>query len=278
MNLIDAIKANNLVEVRRLLVEQHVSVNTCDENEIPALNIAILNVEYDDEGNTIRSDGIYANRLPIARLLLQHGADVNLGENPLALALDGDYSLPEIVEDLLLAGASVNTPSKSGYGSPLLLAVVNGNVAVVTRLLEPQYHAEVNAKCLYEGIFDFGDHITPLHYAAHMDNTEMVRLLLNADADPNVTDKDGYTPILYDTNIEITQLLLEHGANPHVADKDGGSAVNVDGGEAKADPQEQGKSSGKKRGKPQSQFGLFKHHRPDDDNPGAGAGASASYK
>ncbi len=57
----------------------------------------------------------------------------------------------------------------------------------------------------------------PLHVAIDKENTECVKLLLEAGADPNATDNDAYTPLYLaarEGNVECTKLLLEAGADP----------------------------------------------------------------
>ncbi|MCW5584180.1 MAG: ankyrin repeat domain-containing protein, partial [Gammaproteobacteria bacterium] len=58
---------------------------------------------------------------------------------------------------------------------------------------------------------------TLLELACYEGNLELVQNLLNAGANPNAEDKDGYTPLLAAIkygHIEVVQTLLDNGANP----------------------------------------------------------------
>jgi ankyrin repeat protein len=63
----------------------------------------------------------------------------------------------------------------------------------------------------------FEDHRTPLHFAVLKDRPEMVRLLLEAGADPSVRDDRDRTPLgcaTSRTGREVTTLLVAAGADP----------------------------------------------------------------
>jgi hypothetical protein len=63
------------------------------------------------------------------------------------------------------------------------------------------------------------DNWTPLHGAACNGNLETVKILINADADVNISNSNHNTPLhcaAQDNYIEIAQLLLEAGAEPNI--------------------------------------------------------------
>jgi len=57
-----------------------------------------------------------------------------------------------------------------------------------------------------------------LHRAAERGHLDVVKLLLEHGADPNVQDDEGETPLhhaaAWRDNVDIVRLLLEHGADP----------------------------------------------------------------
>jgi len=63
-----------------------------------------------------------------------------------------------------------------------------------------------------------------------LNSPEKIKLLLDADADPNIKNGFGKTPIFYcysDTQIEKTKLLLKYGANPDTKNRDGYTVLHL---------------------------------------------------
>jgi len=103
------------------------------------------------------------------------------------------------------------------YDASLLhLAAGNNNVEIVRMLIKTG--ADVNVK-------DRSDQ-TPLHYAAGKNNLEIASLLIKAGADVNAKDKSGRTPLnraieiqvspKLTYNKEMVPLLLDNGADPNI--------------------------------------------------------------
>jgi len=70
---------------------------------------------------------------------------------------------------------------------------------------------------------------TDLHKAAFDGNVEEVKKLLKKGADPNVQDKDGWTPLhlaASEGHVDVAKLLLEHGADPNAQDKHGNTPLH----------------------------------------------------
>src|SRR5579883_2936403 len=70
---------------------------------------------------------------------------------------------------------------------------------------------------------------TPLHLAAWGGYAQIIRLLLEAGADPNAQDNSGATPLCHMTGwctrADIVDLLLAHGADIDLPDHDGASPL-----------------------------------------------------
>lgn len=65
---------------------------------------------------------------------------------------------------------------------------------------------------------------TPLHYAAERGQTEVVKLLLDKGANTNLQANDGDTPLhraLIEKQNEIEKLLINNGANVNIANNRG---------------------------------------------------------
>ena len=198
----------------------------------------------------------YNNRqlLPdVARLLLEHGADVNAriehegddeGITPLHLAA-ADRGRVQVVRVLLEHGANVGAEDKKGR-TPLHDAAeyrriygffgseydVNGKAEVVRVLLEHGANAGAEDN---EGR-------TPLHKAAAYGIVEGVHVLLEYGVNVGAEDNKGRTP-LHDAvdyqrieasvedsasgKFEVVRVLLDHGANAGAQDNKGRTPLHI---------------------------------------------------
>jgi ankyrin repeat protein len=71
---------------------------------------------------------------------------------------------------------------------------------------------------------------TALLYATAGGYPRIVRLLLNAGANPDMGNVHGFTPLMYGArykNVDVCKLLLEHGANLDLQDVYGMTALMV---------------------------------------------------
>jgi len=176
---------------------------------------ADLKVTFDDwEGilNTVRRTPLLAasrhGRLESARVLLEHGADVNNrdehGMSPLHLA--SRYPSNDLVRLLLLHHADLKALDARG-NTALHQASHFGQITVVMLLLEEG--ADVNARN------NLG--LTPLHYAANDGHLEVVQLLLDHSADVKAPKENGWTALhiaAYWGHLHVVEVLLKRGADP----------------------------------------------------------------
>ncbi len=73
------------------------------------------------------------------------------------------------------------------------------------------------------GLGAFGG-VFPIHSAAASQSTEIIRMLLRADADPNTKQQGGWTALhaaAKNGDSAMTRLLLEHNADPNIRTDDG---------------------------------------------------------
>ena len=164
------------------------------------------------------------------------------GRTPLIWA--SAHGMIELVALLLDRGAKTElTKTKDGC-TALMEAVRKGRTATARLLLERG--AEVNRgnrngfTALFFACFS-GPTIlamarggTNLSIQSSEGQTEMVRLLIDAGADPNAATKDGFTPLMAacgEGYVRIVELLLEAGADTNAEHKRGSTAASFAGEE-----------------------------------------------
>jgi ankyrin repeat protein len=109
----------------------------------------------------------------------------------------------------------INSVNADGY-SPLILASYKGNVAVAHILIK-------NVKDI-NGSSPMG---TPLMAAVVKGNKEILQALLENNADPNLTDANGTTALIYAVqfkNGDMIKLLLNYKADKSKIDNKGKTA------------------------------------------------------
>lgn len=152
-----------------------------------------------------------------ARLLLQHGADINCtnsnGETALYVACFFGH-LP-LVKLLLEFGPSVDKPSLN-LKTPLSVACMKGSTPVVQLLVE-------HGASIVCG--------TPLFTATCYGRTEVVKVLLKMGANVNCVSPDtGQTPLIVASQfgiIELVKILLSYQADYTLKSFTGNTALNV---------------------------------------------------
>lgn len=176
--------------------------------------------------------------------------------DPLALHKAAGRGDLDDIKSLVKDGYDVNAPDEKRFGwTPLIYAVMSGNLAVVKVLLEAG--ADVNGReangqtALFSAIRDYegypdrleilralidagaeidarsGAEWTPLMDAASGGNLKAMRILIARGADLNAQNKYGRTPVMVtimNDEPEALQLLLAKGANRNLRDNYGKSA------------------------------------------------------
>jgi ankyrin repeat protein len=178
--LIDAARRGDAAAVRKLIGEG-ASVQARDGRGATALLAAT------------QGHAKGGNHVEAARLLIAAGADVNARDNiedtPFLYA--GAEGRNAILEMTLAAGADLKSTNRYG-GTALIPAAHHGHPETVKILLATKIDK---------------DHVNKLGWTALLEavvlgdggktHTEIVRLLAEAGANPNIADRDGVTPLAH---------------------------------------------------------------------------------
>jgi ankyrin repeat protein len=157
---------------------------------------------------------IYAARnlkMEVVRFLVENGADVNVSSRYEGSALyqATDKGQLELMQYLLDNGADVNGSTDRWDRRPLYVATENQNLLTVKWLIERGADVNITTRP-YHRQFQ-----SPLHVAAQYGNLEIIDCLINAEANVNVLDCDGVTPLLCAVARDKTEAvinLIENGA------------------------------------------------------------------
>ena len=254
------------LEILQLLLVRGINVNIKNGNGVTALMTASVfgfteavklllqagadpNIEQDRPVNevfitsslpkihTIRFNAlIYAvirMNSEVVNLLLKAKANPNQ-ENALALMFAAQYGYPDIVQQLLKYGADPNSISNID-GSTTLHCILESleetphnddkdkektfiKLAIIQQLLETGANI-INIQNQ--------DRLTALIMATDKGLSEIVELLLQNGADPNVHGNKGRTALMYACshgNSKVAEILLRFNANPQLVDNDGFTA------------------------------------------------------
>ena len=147
------------------------------------------------------------------RAIIDHGVDVNAvgKDNRTALILACEQNNADAINVLLNAGADTGIANTDG--NTCLHAAVNENSSrdILQALID--HGADVNAENM--------NNTTPLMMACWDGNVDPVDALLNAGADPNITDPNGDSCIHFavhgECSIEAIQAIVDHGADVNAA-------------------------------------------------------------
>jgi ankyrin repeat protein len=164
----------------------------------------------------------------IVRLLLEHGADPNVGNGrgkASPLHMSAYFRNAPIARLLMEHGADVNArgtlfSSLPADETPLTIAPIAQNVELLQEMV--RRGADVNWQNVYGR--------TALMGAAQSVSVDVIRLLLENGADVHLRDRQGRTALMYASlggELEIVALLLASGADANVRDAAGISALQL---------------------------------------------------
>lgn len=194
----DAVKAGNLDEVRRLVSDTPALTGARDANGVSGILIAI-----------------YHSRREVAGALVELGAPVDIFEAS-ALGL-----VDRIATLLAQDSALVSAYAQDGF-YPLGLAAFFGHLDAVRALIAAGADIHATARNAFK--------VQPIHAAAASRNMAIIRAVLEAGADPNIPQQQGFVPLheaASTGNREMAELLIAHGANPRLAGDAGKTSIDL---------------------------------------------------
>ncbi|XP_071177756.1 uncharacterized protein [Mytilus edulis] len=190
----------------------HVS---CESNVDPAVldlllkNKSCINKQTYD-GETPLLLALYENNREAVKVLLSHSADCNIGFYDSQTIKDGLREAEKLVKTITIENeenAWLHWFTKMCQSS--VVDYVNQEPTKITNIIGGA---------------------TPVHLMCFTNDIDMIRLLLERNADINIRKEDGSTPLFVACLfgfIDITTILLEHGANRDICRNDGTSPLDI---------------------------------------------------
>lgn len=173
---------------------------------------------------------------------------LSLAKNNALLQATADGQLA-VVESLIRNQANINVQDKNGY-TPLMIATIRENVAIVEMLL--LNYADTNIKdsrgntaLMHATQIGVMEIFKPLAYdertsaenkgealivASRFDSKEMVKILIESNADLNQKDSKGNTSLMYAASggyTEIVRQLIDHHADLDIKNNEGLTALTI---------------------------------------------------
>ncbi len=217
-------------ELVELLINAGAKVNATSEYWSVLGAAATCGAHYEDlkvsEGYIATKIGLEDDYLRIAGLLIKHQADVNLagtkkgeGVTPIESAL---HAGSEAMLKLLLSHhADPDKANKSMFGrTSIWKAIFTGNQKMFDLIMAQDVNLQARD----------AEKLTPLHFAAGMDQPEMVKMLIKKGALIDVQEKNGATPLIiaiFKNAPKSARILLEAGADRTIPDYGGNTPMQV---------------------------------------------------
>ncbi len=194
----EAVKAGHLDEVRRLVGATPALAGVRDANGVSGILIAT-----------------YHGRRDVAAVLVEMGAPVDIFEASALGLVDRIHAL--VSED----PARVSAYAQDGF-YPLGLAAFFGHLDAVRALIALGADVHATARNAFK--------VQPIHAAVASRNLDIIRAVLEAGADPNVPQQQGFVPLheaATNGNREMAELLVKHGADPRLANEAGKTSIDL---------------------------------------------------
>ncbi|NQU44885.1 ankyrin repeat domain-containing protein [bacterium] len=209
----------------------HEAIRSRDVSRVKALLDSGADANgVDDYGLTALCAAAYEGPSDMAKLLIDHGADVDL----CAHVVDGKHqtSMCPLTMTLERHGRRKGGRTPADYAALALLLIDNGadvNVVDIDGGSNGPLHYATFSKGVTESLIEHGANVnaknsqgdTPLHDAIRVGYMDVIPILLNHGADPMIPNNNGKTPLDFARDEKrssvvslIEKHLQEEGGNP----------------------------------------------------------------
>jgi ankyrin repeat protein len=187
---------------------------------LPHCSTAVVNVVDPTTCHSPLSVAVYAGKLQAARALHAAGADAHHKLNQRSMlqcaAISGSVAVVQWLQSL---GLDARAAGDDGL-LPLHSACTADKAEMVAYLLSlPGAADDLHARATEQ-------QLTALHYAACVEGTDVLQLLLNRGAVVDALDSNGATPLMYAKTAAAVKLLLAAGADSIVVSITGSNLLH----------------------------------------------------
>eukprot|EP01084_Bolivina_argentea_P018415 34291_1 len=222
------VQENNYIECMKLLIEMGADLNIQDKNGKGALIFAIIegNLEVlkllienganinitDKHGITPLMAAVLSRQINCVKMLVEHNANVNLknkvGATALMHSLDKGYN--EITK-IIMQSSDIDLSITDNFDRhALLIAIAFGNIECTKLFIKRGVNVDWKAS---KGL-------NALQLSIWKGYTNIVEWLIQANADINIKNDLGATPLMYavEGQLACTKILVNYKANLHEID------------------------------------------------------------
>ncbi len=232
--IFDAIRNGDFAKVKELVEKDPQLLNARNSRQSTPLHVAVdVNnepiarylIEKGADINALNRNNwtplFYAKEKEIAKLLVEKGADINFNNSnftPLSLSLLSKRK--EVAEYLFEKGAKLPELGEIGSTRLLIASLKCGSIKFLEKYIEqgfnPFYESDTKSNLI--------------HYASESNSTELIDDLINKKIPVNKTDIFGFTPLhiaaLYG-NTQVVRLLVEKGLDINARTREGKTPYNL---------------------------------------------------
>ncbi|CAG2234007.1 unnamed protein product [Mytilus edulis] len=227
-------------DIVQWLLHNNVNVDQCRDDGVTGLFMASQEGHTDIDGFTPLINACEGSYSSIVQLLMKHKPNIDAqtygGCNALMFsAVNGNL---EITQLLVKSNADCNVCCCSKQSlidkiksdsSKTLEEEKQGSFDYLIKKAS-SHVADYISKKTVNYVFDIEAGCSPLHFACFMNRLDVVRCLLNHNANINMTNEDETTPLFFACelgNEDIVRLLLDKGADTQICRLDGKSPLQI---------------------------------------------------